>query len=576
MSITKKIKFIKFVHLAVFFGFFVYVLLLQTVYSKKYEKMAISQHGVKIPLLAERGKILDCKNRPLAYNQLCASIRILPQHIRERCRDSVADLLASYNFRPRSEIINELTTKTSLYWFKKYIDYDMACSLKQQLHKRRCDNSVIVADDIKRIYPFGTTIGSVIGLLGDEKGLAGLEFSYDTILQGTPGWILLQKDATGNNYAWPSYPTVEPINGNDIVLTINLDIQDLVYQELEKSITHFQALRGQVIVLDANNGAILAMVDYPDYDPQNFRKYSQKLWTISSISDEFEPGSVYKLVICATAIESLKRDALLSQKYDVSNGFITVSGRKIKDVHNNGIINFNDIFVKSSNIGVTMLSQNISPTDFYLKQREFGFGLSTGIELPGEASGYIDRPSNLTSLRFANIAFGQGVRTTLLQLAMAYLTVAQNGYLLKPYIVKEIRRNNQILYRGNKTVIRQVFNETNAQIIKDILASVVIYGTGRAAAIEGTQICGKTGTSQKIEPDGKYSATKSIMTFIGFFPKDNPKYLIAVLIDEPKTARFAGEVTCPLFQRIGRKLIHLENLTLRQDYKQLTVSSCTR
>lgn len=534
--------------------------------------MAISQHGVKVPLLAERGKILDCKNRPLAYNQLCASIRILPQFVRERCRDTIGDLLASYGFRPRSEITEDLKTNTNLYWFKKYIDYNIACSLKTKLHKQRSDNSIIVTDDIKRIYPFGATIGSVVGFLGEEKGLAGLEFSYDTILRGKPGWILMQKDGIGNNYPWPSYPTQKPINGNDIILTIDLDLQDLIYTELEKSIEHFQALRGQVIVLDANDAAILAMVDYPDYDPQNFRNYNSKMWMTSSISDEFEPGSVYKLVICATALDAPNRDALLSQKYDVSRGYIQISGRKIKDVHNNGIVDFNNIFIKSSNIGVALLSQNLTPSDFYLKQRELGFGLPTGIELPGEAYGYIDRPNSLTPLRFANIAFGQGVRTTLLQLSMAYLSVACNGELLKPYLVKQIVYNGKTIYRNKKTVVRQVMSASNAQLIKEILASVVISGTGRAAQLEEYQVCGKTGTAQKIEPDGKYSSTKSIMTFIGFFPKENPRYLISIMIDEPKISRFAGEVTCPLFQIIAKKLLQFEKPNSNQN-NSILVSS---
>ncbi|MBS4015352.1 MAG: penicillin-binding protein 2 [Candidatus Latescibacteria bacterium] len=570
MSINRKIKLVKFIFITIFWGFVVYVFLLQTVHSKKYEQMAVSQHGVSIPLLAERGKILDQYHRPLVYNQLCASIRILPQYVRESSRDSVAKLLASYNLKPHSEIINELITKKNLYWFKKYIDYETACSLKQQLHKRKFDNSIIVVDDIKRIYPFGATLASVTGFIGDEKGLAGLEFSYDTILKGTEGWMLLQKDATGNNYAWPSYPTQKPINGNDLVLTINLDIQDIVYRELEKTVNDFQALSGHIIVLDASDGAVLALADYPDYDPQNFKNSSSKLWTAVSVSDEFEPGSVYKLVICAAALEAPNRKTLLAQKYDVSNGFITVSGRKIKDVHNNGVVDFDNIFVKSSNIGVTMLSQNLSATDFYLKQREFGFGLPTGIELPGEANGFIDRPTSITPLRFANIAFGQGLRATLLQLSMAYLTVAHNGELLKPYLVKEIRQNHKVLYNGKKTVVRRVFSEADAQIMKEILASVVTDGTGRAASLHESQVCGKTGTAQKIEPDGKYSATKSVMTFIGFFPKDNPRYLISVMIDEPKKSRFAGEVTCPLFKTIAQKILYLEKPNHNHNHHLLT------
>lgn len=556
MNTVNRIKFVKWVFSLILFGLLTYIFFLQTIDFKKYELKAESQHGVKIPLLAERGKILDRQGRALAHNQLCASIRILPQYVRS-C-DSVANILAGYNLKTRSEIIDELERNSSLFWFKKYIDYETASKIKKELHRRRFDNSVIVGDDLKRIYPFRHCLGSVVGFVGEEQGLAGIEFAFDTILRGTPGWILLQKDATGNNYYWPSYPMLSPKNGCDVILTIDLDIQKVVYDALAKYVDSLQALRGSALVISVADGAVLAIADYPDFDPQNFRTYESNLWKSSVVSDEFEPGSVYKLIICATALQSKNKDQLFTQKYDVSKGYIEISGKKIKDVHNNGIINFSEIFTKSSNVGVSMLSQVLDPQDFFLMERAFGFGNATGIELPGEANGYFDRPQYLTQLRFANNAFGQGVRVTLLQLAMAYLAVAKNGLLLKPYIIKEIVNNGKTIYQGEQKIVRRVLEENTAIVIKDILAQVVTQGTGRAAQLDDCQVCGKTGTAQKIEPDGKYSAKKSIMTFIGFFPKDNPKYLIATLIDEPKISRFAGETTCPLFKEIATKLLRLE------------------
>ncbi|MEO0074708.1 MAG: penicillin-binding protein 2 [candidate division WOR-3 bacterium] len=549
-----------------------YVFYLETFEAKQYEQMAESQHTFQLPLLAERGKIFDCQDRPIVYNQMTASIRILPQYVRPSAIDSVANLLAQYNLKPKNEILHELRTRRSLYWFKKNIDYQVACSLKQKLRKCKFDNSVIVADAIRRIYPFSEILASVTGFVGDEAGLAGIEYRYDSILKGTEGYIVLQKDASGNNFAWSSYPTKKPINGQDIVLTINLDIQDIAYRELANYVNRFKALRGQVIVLNAQDAALLALAEYPDYDPHQPTQFSQELWKAASISDEFEPGSVYKLLICATALESPNRDLLINQKYDVSNGFITISGKKIKDVHNNGILDFPGIFIKSSNIGVSLLSQLVSPKDFFLKQREFGFGMPTGIELPGEAAGYIDKPANLKPLRFANIAFGQGVRVTLLQLAMAYLSIANDGELLKPYLVKEIRNQNKVVMCNKRTVVRRVLSSENAQIIKEILAGVVNQGTGRAAALSGFQVCGKTGTAQKIEPNGTYSATRSVMTFIGFFPKENPKYLIAVMIDEPKISRFAGEVTCPLYRSIAEQIIQLDNPHYKPNANLLTMN----
>ncbi|MEO0076404.1 MAG: penicillin-binding protein 2 [candidate division WOR-3 bacterium] len=559
MTSNKNIKIVKWALSMLYLGIVGYIFSLQTVYHKAIKKQAVIQHCDSIPQLAQRGKIFDTKNRPIVYNQSSASIRILPNQIRPNCADTIADILAAFNLKPRNEILNELNSRTRLFWFKKHIDYQIVDQLRKELHRHRVDNSVYVTDDLKRVYPFGPMLGSLIGFYGEEQGLAGIEYSFNTLLSGTPGWFIIQKDALGNKYYWPSYPSVKPIDGYDLVLTIDLDIQSIAYHSLAKFVDDFQALHGSVIVVDVDDGAILALAEYPDYDPQNYQNYPAQLWKISSIADEFEPGSVYKLLICATALCSPIKQQLISRTYDVSNGYLLISGKKIKDVHNNGIISFDEIFIKSSNIGVSLLSQMLSPTDFYFMERRFGFGVKTGIELAGEAKGFIDRPEKLTPLRFANNCFGQGVRVTLLQLSMAYLSIANNGLLLKPYIIKQIRNKNKVIYQGKRQVVRRVLPEDVAKQIKEILAEVVIRGTGRAAQIPEYLVCGKTGTAQKIEPDGKYSSKRSIMTFIGFFPKQKPKYLIAVLIDEPKISRFAGEVTCPLFQIIAQKIILLNN-----------------
>jgi cell division protein FtsI/penicillin-binding protein 2 len=323
-------------------------------------------------------------------------------------------------------------------------------------------------------------------------------------------------------------------------------------------------------VLDATDGAVLAMCDYPDFDPQSFRDYPSNLWTPFAISDEFEPGSVYKLLICATALTSNAKDSLLERKYDVSKN-ILISGKKIKDVHNNGVLTFDDIFIKSSNIGVSLLSQLLSPKDFYIMERRFGLSFPTGIEMSGEANGFVDGPKQLTQLRFANNAFGQGVRATLLQLSVAYLSIARDGQLLKPYIIKQIISDDKVVYRGEKKIVRQVLDEKTALMIKDILARAVTDGTGQAAALDEYQVCGKTGTAQKIEPNGRYSDKKSLMTFIGFFPKDNPKYLIATFVDEPKFTRFAGSVTCPLFKKIANEILRAENPKTNQTNNDIVI-----
>ncbi|MCX7785929.1 MAG: penicillin-binding protein 2 [candidate division WOR-3 bacterium] len=539
-------------------GLLIYLFIIQVVQYRKYEQLARNEHWQKDTLIAERGRILDSKYRPLAFSQLSATVSVHPRYVRSA--DSVAEILSVFEIGEKSEIINKIIRSKEYFTFAKQIEYNSALKLKEVLKQRRFANCVVVNDAQKRIYPFSEITASIIGFTGKEHGLAGIENYFDKVLSGEPGWILKQKDAIGNYYVWPSYPIRRPIAGSDVVLTIDLDMQEIAYQTLRKYVENLKAMRGSVVILDAQDAAVLALVDYPDYDPNNFMDSDQSLWKMSAISDEFEPGSVFKLVICATALEELPHEYLFLKKWDVSKGYIEISNRKIKDVHNNGIVDFYDMFAKSSNIGVSLLSQEISAEKFYLMARKFGFGLPTGIELPGEANGYLDRPELLSPLRLANNSFGQGLRVTLIQLATAYLSVAHNGLLLKPYIVKKIIKEGKIIYQGQKKIIRRVMSEKNAEIIKNILAQVVIRGTGKAASLTDCQVCGKTGTSQKIEPNGTYSATKSIMTFVGFFPQEKPKFLIAVLIDEPQLFRFAGETTCPAFQEIAARIKYTNEL----------------
>jgi cell division protein FtsI/penicillin-binding protein 2 len=521
--------------------------------------MAQKQHSDSIPLPAERGRIFDRKYRPLVYNERGFSIHMFPRFIRSI--DTVVEIISKYQLKSKDEMISELKTKKTFFPVKKFIDYKTGDHLRSELRKYRLDNAIVVRENTKRIYPYGQILSSIIGFVGEDgTGLAGIEYVFDQYLKGKTGWEILQKDALGNKYHWPSNRIQKPVNGYDIILTIDLDIQSIVFEKLSQYVKNLNALRGAVIVLDCQDGSILALADYPDFDPQNFQNYPMNLWTASSITDEFEPGSVYKLLICAAALRSPQMNQLLHQSYNTSNGFIVVGGKKIKDVHNNGIITFDEIFIKSSNIGVSLLCSELSPVTFYQTERQFGFGTITGVELPGETKGFVDPPSKLTPLRFANNAFGQGVRTTLIQLATAYMAVANDGNLLKPYIVKEITVDNKIIYRGKKQLIRSVLTHEQSALIKEILARAVQEGTGKQAAIPGVRVCGKTGTAQKLEPSGKYSQTKSIMSFIGFFPQDKPRYLIAVMIDEPQKFRFAGEVACPLFREIAEQILLLEKL----------------
>jgi len=528
---------------------------------RQYEKLATRQHGERLSLRAARGRIYEGRGRPLTLGRTSCSIRILPQWARDK--DTLAAILAGFGLAEQSAAAQELHRRNCLFGFAREVDCVTGDSLRRVLAERQFSNCTYVEDDNTRVYPYGAACASVVGFVGEERGWTGLESAYDSILRGQEGWVLLLKDAVGRASPHPSFPMKRPLPGLDLHLTLDLDIQQLCYRALGWQVVEGEALKGAVVVLDAGSGAILALADYPCYDPARFRSFARERYRSTAVSDQFEPGSSFKLVVCAAALESPDSTRLTQRSYDVSPGYLEIGGRKINDVHKHGILDFDGLFVKSSNPGCALLSTQLSPERYYELARALGFGNALGVGLPDEGSGWIDPPEHLSELRFANVAFGQGVTVTLLQMAAAYLCVANDGVFLRPYLVESVRRSGRVIHRSGPARLRRAVSPATAGRIKHILEKAVTEGTGTPARIEGVSVCGKTGTAQKVEPWGGYSRTRSRMTFVGFFPKERPRYVVAVLIDEPKRIRFAGAAAGPVFRQIGEDLLLLERMRSR-------------
>lgn len=569
---------------AVWTGLLVFLGYVQLGRWKHYERQAMGQQGETLDLHAARGRVFEASGRPLTLNRSCCSIRILPQWARDR--DTLAGILADFGLAERKAITHELRRRNRLFWFRRDVDYAAGDSLRRVLVERQFGNCTYIDDECARVYPHGEICANVVGFTGDDRGRAGLEFEYDSVLRGSEGWVQLQKDAIGRAFPYPSFPTRRPVAGLDIHLTLDLDVQEICYDALRQRVAECGALRGSAIVLDAAKGSILGLADYPGYDPMRYAAFPKERYKSAALSDQIEPGSSFKLVICAAALESPDADRLTRQTFDVSSGFVEIGKYKIHDVHKNGVLDFAGLFVKSSNPGCALLSMQLRPEKYYELARALGFGNAVGIGLPNEGNGWIDPPGKLNRLRFANIAFGQGVTVTLLQLAAAYLCVANDGAYLRPYLIESVQRpgnrrsvsgdrypetGDRVVRRSASVTVkqfspsrlRQAIRPESARRMKDILERAVTEGTGGLAQIEGVSVCGKTGTAQKVEPGGVYSKTKSRMTFVGFFPKEQPRYVIAVLIDEPKTERFAGTAACPVFKQIGESLIILDRMRQR-------------
>ena len=556
-------------------GLLAYLAVVQIGRWKRYERLAAVQNSETLDLHAARGRVYDAVGRPLTLNRSCCSIRILPQWARDE--DTLAAILAEFGLAERKAVVQELHSHDRLFWFRRGVDYAAADSLRRVLVERQFGNCTYIDDDPVRVYPHGELCANVVGFMGDDRGRAGLEFEYDSVLHGTGGWVLLQKDAIGRAFPYPSFPTKRPVAGLDIHLTLDLDVQQICYDAVKQRVEDCGALRGSAIVLDATNGAILGLSDYPGYDPMRAAASPKENYKSAALSDQFEPGSSFKLVVCAAALESPDADRLTHETFDVSSGYVEIGKYKIHDAHRHGVLDFAGLFIESSNPGCALLSMQLKPEKYYELARALGFGNAVGVGLPNEGSGWIDPPEKLNRLRFANVVFGQGVTVTLLQLAAAYLCVANDGVYLRPYLIESVqqaqaglrlasygsRPAGRVVTSFGPSRLRQAITPDAARRMKDILDRVVTEGTGTLAQIDGVPVCGKTGTAQKVEPSGVYSKTKSRMTFIGFFPKEHPRYVIAVLIDEPKTERFAGTAACPVFKQIGENLIMLDRMRSR-------------
>lgn len=544
--------------LALWLGLLVRLAQVHIFWHRPYAAKADSLHWTKLAIKGERGRVLDRLGRPLAFNRLECSIRILPQYV--RAPDSLAALLARFGLGTRLENRRLIEERDRHFWFRRHVEYAVGESLRKELVRSRFDNCVVVDDDYGRVYPHGEACATLVGCVGDDRGLSGIEAEFDSVLAGRPGWMLLHRAATGRRFPYPNAPEGRPRRGGDICLTIDADVQQVAFRAVRDGVLRTSASKGAAVVLDAKSGELLAMVDYPSYDPNRYWESPLERHKPTAACDNIEPGSSFKLAICAAALEDRQAASVTQQLYDVSAGFLPIGGYKIHDSHNNGVLSFDSIFIQSSNVGCALLSFQVRPSLFHQVVRDLGFSIPTGIGIPGEAAGYLDPPTGLNRLRFANVAFGQGVTVTLLQLAAAYMCVANDGRYLKPYMVSSVRRDGREVARGRRAEVRQALSRLTAERMQDIFARAVDHGTGTRAKIPGIEVCGKTGTAQKCLPGGGYSMSASRMSFVGFFPRHAPRYIVAVLLDEPKSDRFASTSACPVFSAIGSQLLDMERM----------------
>jgi cell division protein FtsI/penicillin-binding protein 2 len=416
---------------------------------------------------------------------------------------------------------------------------------------------------LKRVYPLGDIAGPLLGYVGtDGYGLGGVEFAFDNFLRGEDGWTILQKDGRNKKYRKIGLPSKEPRNGYNLVLSIDSDIQKIVQTVLRQTVSNLNAKSGVCIVMDPHSGRVLAMANEPSFNPNVPLHYSLAQRQNRCISANYEPGSTFKLITAAAALqENIKKE---SDLIFGNNGVFQVYDQVIRDHVPYGYLTFTDALAKSSNVCFAKIANDVGNETLYRYTRDFGFGTKTRIDLPGEESGIVHPVRSWSGRTRVTMAIGQEIMVTFQQMVLPFAAVANGGILVTPRIYERIEsRNGEIIDSSEYKPVRRILSEDVASRLRVMLRKVVDEGTGKNAAIEGVSVAGKTGTAQK--PDsGTYSQTRSWSSFIGFVPAENPVLLCGVMIDEPARGEMGGVAAAPAFRKMMSQIISHPELEFAQ------------
>ena len=534
------------------------VFYIQVFQYQKLNSLASSLWSRNLPITADRGLILDRNGKVLASNITTTSLYLVPNQIKNK--EEVARNLATILDVSYEEMYKHVSKKTSIERVHpegRQLSFEIA----DEINKLNYDG-VYLLKESKRYYPYGNLLSHVLGYVGiDNQGLSGLELEYDDILTGSSGAIKYYSDALGNKLEIAE-EYVEPTNGNNLTLTIDLDLQIAVERELDNAQAKYDPEHILAVAMDPNTGEILAMASRPNYDPNNYQTYTQEVLARNlPIWMMYEPGSTMKITTLAAAINEGVVNLFEDTFYD--KGSVNVDGATIHcwKSGGHGAQTFLNVVENSCNPGFVELGFRLGKEKLFEYIKNLGFGEKTGIDLNGEAKGILFDLDKVGNVELATTAFGQGVSVTPIQQITSVSAIVNGGTLYKPYIVKSTENSKgDILTSVSPTEVRTVITKETSEMVRYALESVVANGSGRNAYIENYRIGGKTGTAQKVN-NGTYMVGNYILSFIGFMPADKPEIVVYVAIDNPKgVVQYGGTVAAPIAKGIFESYIEINDL----------------
>lgn len=514
-----------------------------------WQARATQQYTRHATLQPERGRILDRSGRVLATSVAVPSVYAVPRDILHP--EAVVGPLAEVLGIPSEAVRHRLASDTSFVWLARHV-------LPQTVTRLQDLNlpGIHFLTEMRRYYPKHRLAGQLLGFVGiDGQGLGGLEFRYDAALKAMPRRIRQQRDAIGRHIGLTPQEVATPPHGADLYITLDERLQHVAEKELAAQVQDVGAKSGLVVIMQPYTGDILAMASYPFFNPNRFQEASQRRWQRNrSITDPVEPGSTFKVVLAAAALE--EQVVGTAELLYCEEGSFRHGHRRLQDYKPYGYLSFTDVMAHSSNIGAVKVADRLTSAQLYDYIRRFGFGERTSIDLPGEHHGQVYPLHQWSGFSHDSLALGQEITVTPIQLVRAFAAVANGGWLVQPRIVWRMVRDDAVhIVPPRKD--RRILSLRTTQQLSSILSAAVDYGTGQAAAVDGYTVAGKTGTAQKVDPiKGGYSHTEVLASFVGYAPAEAPRVVVLVMIDEPQNKRWGGQAAAPVFRRVVQQTLH--------------------